>query len=86
MNYLGIDFKWELNLKEKEFIKYLVEHDYKIKEAKEFPTKIKLKIEKDGVVINYEIPYCVSNMNKFIKNFEHSFELSKKVYEMGQRL
>lgn len=81
MNYFGIDFKWELNKDEQKFIKYLVDNGFTIKKHKQFLSKLKVTVEKDNMLMNYELSRDVVDMKMFFKMFERNWELTKQIYE-----
>lgn len=85
MNYLGIEFKWELRKNEKKFIKYLIDNDFKIIKYKQYISKLKLVVEKDNIKLSYELSTDVVDMKSYIKMFDKNWELTKRIYELENR-
>lgn len=83
MNYYGIDFKWELNKDEQKFIKYLVDNGFSIKKQNQYMSKLVITVEKNNMVMDYELSKDVSNMKLFFSLFEKSWELTKQMYSYG---
>lgn len=85
MNYLGIEFKWELKADEKKFIKHLIDNGFAIIKHKQYITKLKLTIEKDNITMPYELSADVVDMKSFLKMFDRNWELTKKIYELEMK-
>lgn len=82
MEYMGIIFKWELNDKEKEFVKYLVDNEFTIEKVQQYMTKIKFKLVKNNIPMSYEMVSEVVDMESYLKMFDRNWELTKKIYEL----
>ena len=84
MNYRGIDFKWDIEEREKKFIDHLIDNGYEILKHKQWISKTVYTIKKDSVETKWEWTPEYRDMDYFIKFFERNFEMTKQIKEMRE--
>lgn len=80
--------QWELSKEEKAAIKWLNENGYEGELVKQYLSKTKFILHKDGVEDAFELPQGMKNMNtrKYMEQYKVSFEMKKELIELRAKV
>lgn len=80
--------KWDLSKEEKYAIKWFNENGFDGELVKQYISKTKFTVSKNGVTDNFELPQGYENMNiaKYMDQYMHSFLMKCEIEKMKSEL
>ena len=72
----------EKNKNEKQVEKWFKDNGFECKLIKQYNSKTKYEVSKDGITEIFELPFGVENCKKYMSFYNESFEMKKKILEM----
>lgn len=71
---------------EKYVEKWFKENGFECKLIKQYQSKTKYEISKDGITETFELPYGVEDCKKYMKIYNDNFEMKKEINRMKEQL
>lgn len=78
--------KKESTKNERLAIKWFQENKFDIVDVKQYVSKTKFKLIKNGESAEFELPYEITNLNKWLEHFNRDFETKLEIKKLKQQL
>lgn len=80
--------KWDLSEAEKAVFKWLNDNEFTGEVKRQYQTKIKCIVEKEGVSTEVDIPSSLTmdTVSDWLIRFEKDFKMQRELYELRERV